>query len=77
MLVYELELLVQTGLSAREALNAATTAAARACGLSEQVGTLNAISTLRDIDTVVIPGELVKRGETPCIRSNSISEVRF
>ena len=93
VLVYELELLVRAGLSAGEALSSATTVAAQACGLANQVGTLEAgksadfigiwgdplndISTLRNIDTVVIGGRLVKHHGTPLLQHGSISEVRL
>lgn len=92
VLVYELELLVRAGLSPQQALNAATTIAAQACGLADQVGTLEPgksadfigvsgdpladISSLRNIDTVVIEGRLVKRNGTPLLGYGSISEVR-
>jgi imidazolonepropionase-like amidohydrolase len=93
VLVYELELLVHAGLSPLEALNSATAVAAKACGLSDQVGTLEPgksadfvgvsgdplhdISALRNIDTVVIQGALAKRNGTPLIQHDSISEVRL
>lgn len=93
VLVYELELLVHAGLSPLEALNSATVVAAKACGLSDQVGTLEPgksadfvgvsgdplhdISALRNIDTVVIQGALAKRNGTPLIQHDSISEVRL
>jgi imidazolonepropionase-like amidohydrolase len=93
VLVYELELLVHAGLSPLEALNSATVVAAKACGLSDQVGTLEPgksadfvgvsgdplhdISALRNIDTVVIQGTLAKRNDTPLIQHDSISEVRL
>ena len=93
VLVYELELLVHAGLSPLEALNSATVVAAQACGLSDQVGTLEPgksadfvgvsgdplhdISALRNIDTVVIQGALTKRNGTPLIQHDSISEVRL
>ena len=93
VLVYELELLVHAGLSPLEALNSATVVAAKACGLSDQVGTLEPgksadfvgvsgdplhdISALRNIDTVVIQGTLAKRNGTPLIQHGSISEVRL
>ena len=93
VLVYELELLVRAGLSPLEALHSATVVAAKACGLSDQVGTLepgksadfvgvpgdplNDISALRNIDTVVIQGTLAKRNGTPLIQHDSISEVRL
>ena len=93
VLVYELELLVHAGLSPLEALNSATVVAAKACGLSDQVGTLEPgksadfvgvsgdplhdISALRNIDTVVIQGTLAKRNGTPLIQHDSISEVRL
>jgi len=93
VLVYELELLVRAGLSPGEALSSATRVAAQACGLANQVGTLEAgksadfigiwgdplhdISTLRNIDTVVIGGRLVKHHGTPLIQHGSISEVRL
>ena len=93
VLVYELELLVRAGLSPGEALSSATTVAAQACGLANQVGTLepgksadfigiwgdplNDISTLRNIDTVVIGGRLVKHHGTPLLQHGSISEVRL
>ena len=93
VLVYELELLVHAGLSPLEALNSATAVAAKACGLSDQVGTLEPgksadfvgvsgdplhdISALRNIDTVVIQGALTKRNGGPLIQHDSISEVRL
>jgi len=93
VLVYELELLVHAGLSPLEALNSATVVAAKACGLSDQVGTLEPgksadfvgvsgdplhdISALRNIDTVVIQGALTKHNGTPLIQHDSISEVRL
>ncbi len=93
VLVYELELLVHAGLSPLEALNSATAVAAKACGLSDQVGTLEPgksadfvgvsgdplhdISALRNIDTVVIQGALTKRNGSPLIQHDSISEVRL
>lgn len=93
VLVYELELLVKAGLSTIEALHAATTVAARACGLAEQIGTLEAgkaadfigvvgdplsdIGALREVDAVVIQGRLVKRGGSACIPLHSITEVRL
>ena len=93
VLVYELELLVHAGLSPLEALNSATVVAAKACGLSDQVGTLEPgksadfvgvsgdplhdISALRNIDTVVIQGALAKHNGTPLIQHDSISEVRL
>ena len=93
VLVYELELLVHAGLSPLEALNSATAVAAKACGLSDQVGTLEPgksadfvgvsgdplhdISTLRNIDTVVIQGALTKHNGTPLIQHDSISEVHL
>ncbi len=93
VLVYELELLVHAGLSPLEALNSATAVAAKACGLSDQVGTLEPgksadfvgvsgdplhdISALRNIDTVVIQGALTKHNGTPLIQHDSISEVRL
>ena len=93
VLVYELELLVHAGLSPLEALNSATAVAAKACGLSDQVGTLEPgksadfvgvsgdplhdISALRNIDTVVIQGTLAKRNGSPLIQHGSISEVRL
>ena len=93
VLVYELELLVRAGLSPGEALNSATRVAAQACGLANQVGTLEAgksadfigiwgdplndISTLRNMDTVVIRGRLVKHHGTPLLQHGSISEVRL
>jgi imidazolonepropionase-like amidohydrolase len=93
VLVYELELLVHAGLSPLEALNSATGVAAKACGLSDQVGTLEPgksadfvgvsgdplhdISALRNIDTVVIQGALAKRNGTPLIQHGSISGVRL
>ena len=93
VLVYELELLVHAGLSPLEALNSATAVAAKACGLSDQVGTLEPgksadfvgvsgdplhdISALRNIDTVVIQGALAKHNGTPLIQHDSISEVRL
>jgi len=93
VLVYELELLVRAGLSAGEALSSATRVAAQACGLANQVGTLEAgksadfigiwgdplndISTLRNMDTVVIRGRLVKHHGTPLLQHGSISEVRL
>src|SRR6266699_1627932 len=92
VLVYELELLVRAGLAPREALYAATTVAAQACGLVDQVGTLEQgrsadfigimgdplqdISTLRDIDTVVMQGRLVKRHGIPLLQHGSISDVQ-
>ena len=93
VLVYELELLVHAGLSPLEALNSATVVAAKACGLSDQVGTLEPgksadfvgvsgdplhdISALRNIDTVVIQGALTKRNGSPLIQHDNISEVRL
>jgi imidazolonepropionase-like amidohydrolase len=93
VLVYELELLVRAGLAPREALQAATSVAAQACGLADQVGTLEQgrsadfigimgdplhdISTLRDIDTVVMQGRLVKRHGTPLLQHGSISDVQL
>ncbi|HEX6477293.1 MAG TPA: amidohydrolase family protein [Ktedonobacteraceae bacterium] len=93
VLVYELELLVRAGLSPQEALHAATTVAAQACGLADQVGTLEQgrsadfigimgdplqdISTLRNIDTVGIQGRLVKRHGTPLLQRSSISNVQL
>ena len=93
VLVYELELLVRAGLAPREALQAATSVAAQACGLADQVGTLEQgrsadfigimgdplhdISTLRDIDTVVMQGRLVKRHGMPLLQHGSISDVQL
>ena len=93
MLVYELELLVRAGLSPLEALHAATMVAAKACGHFDQIGTLESgksadfigvtgdplqdISALRNIDTVVIQGTLVKRNDTPLLQQSSIADVHL
>ena len=93
VLVYELELLVRAGLSPVEALHAATTIAAKACGLFDQIGTLESgksadfigvtgdplqdISALRNVDTVVIQGTLVKRNNTPLLQQSTIAEVHL
>ena len=65
MLVYELELLVHAGLSPLEALNSATAVAAKACGLSDQVGTLE---PGKSADFVGVSGDPLH---------DSISEVRL
>jgi imidazolonepropionase-like amidohydrolase len=93
VLVYELELLVRAGLAPREALHAATMVAGQACGLADQVGTLEQgksadfigirgdalhnISTLRDIDTVVAQGRIVKQHGTPLLQHGSIADVQL
>ncbi|HLZ57267.1 MAG TPA: amidohydrolase family protein, partial [Ktedonosporobacter sp.] len=93
VLVYELELLVQAGLTPLQALQAATNEAALACGLSEQVGTLESnksadfiavsgdpletISALREVDTVIMQGHMIKRGGSPLLHHSSIADIRL
>lgn len=76
-LFYELELYVHCGLSPYEALLTATSNAAKACGVENELGTIEAgkkadfigikndpllnISALREVDTVVKEGRIEKR----------------
>ncbi|MBS4192329.1 amidohydrolase family protein [Bacillus sp. FJAT-49705] len=76
-LVFELEVLVHAGLTPLEALRTATSNASKACGIEQNLGTIESgkiadfigikndplisISALREVDTVVKNGNLEKR----------------
>ena len=82
----ELELLVKAGLSPLQALQAASRDAAKAMGVSEDVGTvergkvadlvlldgdpLTNISNTRKIDSVILHGQLFSKGELSAMRSH-------
>lgn len=91
--VYELELMVHAGLTPFEALLSATSNAAKACGVENELGTIEPgkiadfigikndpfvdISALRDVDTVVKEGRIEKRYSVGCELENDLSGLKL
>lgn len=92
-LAFELELMVDGGLTPFEALLSATAHASIACGVEKELGTiepgkiadfiglkndpLKNISALREVDTVVKEGRFEKRHGVGCENVNDLSSLRL
>lgn len=92
-LVYELEVLVHAGLAVPEALKAATSNAAQACGIEKELGTIEPgkvadfigvrqnpmvdVSALRKVDTVIKEGVIEKQHGTGNELVNNLSSLKL